>query len=694
MASIEPSLRNRRVGLTLVEMLVAMALTLLMMAAVVSIFANVSTSVTHRRATIEMSGQVRHVRGVLQRDLAGATCPGVTWQRQDSNHGYIEVIEGPHCDFDPSIWLRDTDTNGVPDPVDSEQLLLDESTLPSSNLKILPGSDTNTTIANSKTDGGGLGDWDDVLMLTVRNESEPFKGRVPNTASLTGTNSFGFADNNLWSAENIESTLAEVVWFAVENPVEVDGISTFALGEPGFRTIYRRALLIAPHLNYRFQIPGAAGNKITGPGVVRVLGDNIDRLDGDDVRQAIASLIAFQERYDLSVRLAWNPTLGVDGRWTIVANSLADLTKRENRYEHFGPVFNSSRSRQFPFTAISAGSNIMAGDGVSLVLDPELDSALSPTPPGGEVAAEVGRAGTALKLTSLGIDYLSRPYAYVASSTNAPMTARAIRDESNRIVAFTTGLAPLGGARRGEDIMLTGALAFDLRVYDPKAPLLAEINNVSDSNFPGSVVTPGELGWGHIYERDDVRSIVVGRGAYVDLGYYSLHRNFFNLNAGLPNWPNVSDAQVARFLDFSILAGRQNSKSQLGPSDPTDTADPGRFEPFRTYDTWSFHYENNGVNEDGDVSIPPFATQPARGGNPLTDEGTNGLDDPDPTISGAPSRVDPTDFATLGPDDFGERETSPPYDTRLRGVQAALRVYELDSKQIREVKVSQTFVPK
>src|SRR3972149_12128834 len=53
-------------GFTLVEMLVAMAITLVMMAAVVTLFANVSESVRNRRATIEMSNQLRHVRHVLQ----------------------------------------------------------------------------------------------------------------------------------------------------------------------------------------------------------------------------------------------------------------------------------------------------------------------------------------------------------------------------------------------------------------------------------------------------------------------------------------------------------------------------------------------------------------------------------------------------------------------------------------------------
>ncbi len=40
---------------------------------------------------------------------------------------------------------------------------------------------------------------------------------------------------------------------------------------------------------------------------------------------------------------------------------------------------------------------------------------------------------------------------------------------------------------------------------------------------------------------------------------------------------------------------------------------------YSVFDTWSFHYENNGLNEDNDTDAS---------GNPLIDEGTNGLDDP------------------------------------------------------------------
>jgi hypothetical protein len=73
-------------------------------------------------------------------------------------------------------------------------------------------------------------------------------------------------------------------------------------------------------------------------------------------------------------------------------------------------------------------------------------------------------------------------------------------------------------------------------------------------------------------------------------------------------------------------------------------------------------------------------------GTPQIDEGTNGLDDPGNYSDGFGK-------TRLGPDDVGERETVPPYDKPLRGVQVILRLYERDSRQVRQVSVNQSFVP-
>ena len=59
------------------------------------------------------------------------------------------------------------------------------------------------------------------------------------------------------------------------------------------------------------------------------------------------------------------------------------------------------------------------------------------------------------------------------------------------------------------------------------------------------------------------------------------------------------------------------------------------------------------------------------------DQGTDGLDN----------------YGDLGVDDVGERETTPPYDKPLRGMQALIRTYEHDSRAIRQVRVNQHFMP-
>ena len=102
---------------------------------------------------------------------------------------------------------------------------------------------------------------------------------------------------------------------------------------------------------------------------------------------------------------------------------------------------------------------------------------------------------------------------------------------------------------------------------------------------------------------------------------------------------------------------------------------------YAVYDTWSFHYENDGVDEDDDGKV---------------DQGTNGLDDNGwyvNAITGAIQYSGQVNGPINGPDDVGERETAPPYDKPLRGIQVILRVFEHDSRQIRQVSVDQHFVP-
>jgi type II secretory pathway pseudopilin PulG len=605
-----------RQGITLVEMLIAMAITLVMIGAVVTIFANVTGSVQKRRATIEMSGQLRHARNVLQRDLAGATCPAVTWQRPESNHGYLEIIEGPLTDANPTALIQDGNGDGdFDDSADVVRIDPTVSLLPRNNL--FEDVDNNGSISDAEREEhmkhadslvpGGLGDADDILMLTVRNEQEPFVGRVPDPA-------------NPQASLTIESPLAEVVWFAVENPPNAGAAAGF-FGEPGLRTIYRRALLIAP-----WAPPYQDGQ----PGVMQLLPGGVGR---NQDFTALAALIAFQEQYDLSVRLEWDPQLV---RWKIVANTLADLTRRENRYEHHNYRADQS-DRKFPFAVISAGmdhSNTQvqfqpsssgsgtAGSGAAATA--ELDSASLTF--NGKVF-NLPRFVRAYTVTNPGGGYASRPFCYLQGGS--PATARAVLNDNGAVVHVVRGLAPLWGKRRGEDVMLTDALAFDLRLFDPGAPLFLEPSTET-------VLAPSDIGWARAASGTVP---LVGQGAYVDAGY------------GL-NVVSLVPTPVAPWF----------AEPRWTPDRVGNPLAPG----YSLYDTWSFHYENNGLNEDQHID-----------NSSLVDEGTNGFDD----------------NLVYGVDDVSERETMPPYDVPLRAMQVKLRIFELDTQQIREVTVGQHFAP-
>ena len=127
----------------------------------------------------------------------------------------------------------------------------------------------------------------------------------------------------------------------------------------------------------------------------------------------------------------------------------------------------------------------------------------------------------------------------------------------------------------------------------------------------------------------DVKVFDPGAGGYVDLGY--------NPGAG------------------TAFSHRGNPNSGLAAS-----GDSNQWSSARIYDTWTLSYEADGVD------------QPTGSGMDLA---TNGFDDNGDGVI----------------DDIGERETVPPYPAALRGIQVKIRVFEPDSRMVREVTVSQDF---
>ncbi|MCA9222906.1 MAG: hypothetical protein KDA71_21450, partial [Planctomycetales bacterium] len=216
-------------GMTIIELLIAVTMTLIVMFAVVRYYAKLNKGLNRSRSVIEMSGELRNVAHRLQADLDGLTASTLPWTQPGLGDGYLEYIEGAQRD---------------------------------------------KALANAASITAGttmFGDRDDVLAFTAKSSGKPFRGR--------------------YNGAIIESDMAEIVYF-VSDSTQLD---TEQLA------LYRRVLLIRPDLN-------TAGKIQVGPP---------------------AAVPAFFQLNDISVHS--------DGT-NIIANSLADLTLRQNRSFHKYPL--------------------------------------------------------------------------------------------------------------------------------------------------------------------------------------------------------------------------------------------------------------------------------------------------------------------------------------------------------------------
>lgn len=346
-----------------------------------------------------------------------------------------------------------------------------------------------------------------------------------------------------FGSSTIESPVAEVAWFVRGN------------------VLYRRVLLVAPWVN------------------------NAD-LNGDNIPDL--SQLGGQSVYDfcdVSVRRDWQT-----GAW--LANSLGDLTNRENRFAHWvvpqqpfpyeASVWGLLGLPTLQETSHPAWMNLASWAGISLL----------PLPHASLVRSQ----------PSFQTDLWLSPYMWTT------------RLGSGINVDQVTGtLVDFPGPRVGEDVVLTNVIGFDVKVWDPAAP----VQMAPD----GEAVYPGDPGFG--------TGPAVGPGAFVDLGWGG-----------------------------GQFGGFGEPKSGLGGRYVDGTLRPI---PTRVYDTWSLFYEYDGQRQ--------YA--------PTVDAGTNGFDDDGDGVV----------------DDPDEMDTLPPYPAPLRAIQVRIRVFEPDTKQIRQVTLIHSFLP-
>src|SRR5205085_3640376 len=150
-----------RGGVTLVEMMIAMIITLMIVFAMVEAFRRIGETTTDGRAVIEMLGQMRSARALIERDVTRSTIPMAMRDPRtllpDQYHGGFELIEGMGSDSTPGRYFVRTPAgikyglfnfNNTP----NDPLVLESATL--------------------------FGDLDDILWMTIRNDEVPFRGRL------------------------------------------------------------------------------------------------------------------------------------------------------------------------------------------------------------------------------------------------------------------------------------------------------------------------------------------------------------------------------------------------------------------------------------------------------------------------------------------------------------------------------------
>src|SRR6266576_2217635 len=107
-----------RRGFTLVEMLVAMALTLILVYAIAHFYAIVGDAVKDGRAMIELNQQLRAVVERLKSDLDQVTVPLVPWADEGGAAGYFEIKEGVASDWDANGNYKLDENWDIPNKID------------------------------------------------------------------------------------------------------------------------------------------------------------------------------------------------------------------------------------------------------------------------------------------------------------------------------------------------------------------------------------------------------------------------------------------------------------------------------------------------------------------------------------------------------------------------------------------------
>ncbi len=624
---------GRRGGFTLLEVLIATAVTLLMMLSLSQIFKVIGESMQRGRAVLELNNRLRSVTHRIRTDLRNLTAIPRPPADPGAGEGYFKYFDGSRTDFTTlRIWQDSLASRpDAPDP-------------------------------------SRIGDVDDILMGTVRAGDTWFTGKVP-LFVLEGRVPTSQAD--LETQVTIASQYAEVVMFVQplvassqagdqrnrSNPERNPGYlvldqSFFQDDDrdsiPDAYRLHYRTLLIRPDLN----LPSGLlpGNASVNPPLF-VAHPNFASLSGppEALPSPLCDMAEVHTNCDLSVRRVFDRSSGGFADF-VAANSLADLASPANRFAHVQVHVPGTSSTTMPLLALGP--------------QPSFNNLFLQDPIG-----DLGQAGR----FRVGSGFLHPAFC-------------------------------LQRDRVGEDILATDILAFDVKVFDPSVPILPYLAPGStvfgNAGSGDQALSPSDPG----YHRA-LSQLPVGTGDYVDLGWgrktllaaggsVPPSANLWGQFSGLSFTNRQARGWTRSFTDSIYKSGTvltQSNNGLLLVHQPC-------------YDTWSSHYEGDGILQserrlrDGVVRINGFGSlYPGGLSNDLpfvipayrrdaVDAGTDGIDNIGNII------VDPTDRSAPGVDDASEMETSAPFPVPLRGIKVTVRMEDPGTRQIHQMSVVEEFV--
>jgi len=316
---------GRRGGFTLLEVLIATAVTLLMMLSLSQIFKVIGESMQRGRAVLELNNRLRSVTHRIRTDLRNLTAIPRPPADPGAGEGYFKYFDGSQTDFTTAL---------------------------------MTGS-----LASSR-----IGDVDDILMGTVRAGDTWFTGKVP-LFVLEGR--VPTLQSELENHVTIASQYAEVVMFVQplvanskpgftwSNPERNPGYLVLDQGFyqdddrdsiPDAYRLHYRTLLIRPDLN----LPsGVLPGNITVTPPLFVAHPNFASLGGPQVAlpSPLCDMAEVHTNCDLSVRRVFDRSSGGLADF-VAANSLADLASPANRFAHVQVHVPGTSSTTMPLLAL------------------------------------------------------------------------------------------------------------------------------------------------------------------------------------------------------------------------------------------------------------------------------------------------------------------------------------------------------